>query len=49
MFMNYFFNVPPQGPRDNEEDIAIGFVLIIVMFLAVCIACYLPGILMNIL
>ena len=47
--MNYFFIVPPQGPRGNEEDIAIGFVLILVMFLVVCIACYLPGILMEIL
>lgn len=49
MLMNYYFNVPPQGPRGNEEDIAIGFVLIVIMFLIVCIACYLPGILVNIL
>ena len=47
MLMNYLFNVPPQGPRGNEEDIAIGFVLILIMFLFVCIACYVPGIIME--
>lgn len=44
--MNYLFNVPPQGPRDNEKDIVIGLALIVCMFVVVCLACYLPGIIL---
>lgn len=44
--MNYLFNVSPHGPRGNEEDIAIGLVLILVMFLFVMCACYVPGLIM---